>query len=266
MGQALFKPIAKSESVTFDHVPLMHICYISKGMVLHSHERRAPGEFKAEDLVSSIEDKKHPVPYVDGTDIQRWSTTKTHYLEYGTKRSPAKLSRPTFPQLFNVGQKLISMDIATSRPVVTLDESQLHHNQSAWSFVPWHLLKGVKNRSIKKSALYKCEVTSATMPPITRDELEACSKMYLPEYLVAVMNSSYAQRWLGAERRNRLHLYPDDWKMLPIPVARKVDQERIKTLVVKLRKRLVKNSGDDPVELEQEIDSAVDAIILGGSD
>jgi hypothetical protein len=148
--------------------------------------------------------------------------------------------------------------------VVTLDERRLYHNHSAWSFVPWNLLKGVRNRSIRKSALYKGEINSARMPPITRDELEIVSGSFLPEYLVAVMNSSYAHQWLAGERRNKLHLYPDDWKMLPIPIAGKSDQQSIKVLVVRLRKALAKGaSASELVEFDKAIDAAVKAVIQG---
>ena len=158
------------------------------------------------------------------------------------------------------------MDIAADRTVVTLDKSQLFHNHSAWSFVSWHLLKGVTNRSIKKTAVYRNEVTSATMPETTRDELEKISKSFMAEYLVAVMNSNFAQQWLSGERRNKLHLYPDDWKQLPIPVASSDEQRAVARLVVKLCDKI---SGGATVaeiaSIEAKIDSAVNDIINGTS-
>lgn len=266
MGQALFRPQERSKLTTFDSVILSRICYISKGMALHAHESKAPNQFKAEDLVSSKQDARHPKQYAEGKDIERWTTKPTKFLEYGTTRSPKKVSRPTFPELYEVSEKLISMDIAADRTVVTLDKSQLFHNHSAWSFVSWHLLKGVTNRSIKKTAVYRNEVTSATMPETTRDELEKISKSFMAEYLVAVMNSNFAQQWLSGERRNKLHLYPDDWKQLPIPVASSDEQRAVARLVVKLCDKI---SGGATVaeiaSIEAKIDSAVNDIINGTS-
>ena len=154
------------------------------------------------------------------------------------------------------------MDIAADRTVVTLDKSQLFHNHSAWSFVPWHLLKGVKNRSIKKTAVYRNEVTSATMPEITRDERKKISKSFTAEYLVAVMNSGFAQQWLSGERRNKLHLYPDDWKQLPIPVVSGDEQRAVARLVTKLCDKIGGGaSGAEIAAIEAKIDSAVNDII-----
>jgi hypothetical protein len=262
MGPALFRPQERSKSTTFDSLILSRICYISKGMALHAHESKAPNQFKAEDLISGRQDTRHPKRYAEGKDIERWFTMPTKFLEYGTTRSPKKVSRPTFQELFEVAEKLISMDIAADRTVVTLDKSQLFHNHSAWSFVPWHLLKGVKNRSIKKTAVYRSEVTNATMPEITRDELEKISSSFMAEYLVAVMNSSFAQKWLSGERRNKLHLYPDDWKQLPIPVASRDEQRVVAKLVTKLCDKI--HEGTTPTEIasmETKIDATVNEII-----
>ena len=262
MGQALFKPQERSKATTFDYVALERICYISVGMVLNSHETKAPGEFIAEDLISTKSDARHPKKYVEGKDIERWATTRNSFLEYGTRRSPGKVRRATFPELYEVPVKLISMDIAAAQPVVTLDRSGLFHNHSAWSFVPWHLLKGIKNRSIKKTAVYRSEVTAATMPEVTRDDLEKISSSYMAEYLVAVMNSGFAQRWLSGERRNNLHLYPDDWKQLPIPVANGNEQRAVAKLVIKLYDKI--NAGTTATEIaaiEAKIDAAVNDII-----
>jgi len=262
MGPSLFKPQERIGATRFDHVVLWRICYISKGMALHAHEEKAPGEFKAEDLISSRRDARHPKQYVEGKDIERWATNPTKFLEYETSRSPKKLSRPTFPELFEVPTKLISMDIAAERTVVTLDKSEVFHNHSAWSFVPWHLLKGVKNRSIKKTAVYRSEVKAATMPAITRDDLEKISLSFTAEYLVAVMNSSFAQQWLSAERRNKLHLYPDDWKQLPIPVASKDEQKMMVGLVTKLCASIQSGAKSEEISsIEAKIDAAVNDVI-----
>jgi len=231
-------------------------------MAIHAHEVKAPGEFKAEDLVASRRDARHPKQYVEGKDIERWATRPNRFLEYGTTRSPKKLSRPTFPELFEVPAKLISMDIAAERTVVTLDKSKLFHNHSAWSFVPWHFLKGIKNRSIKKTAVYRSEVKAATMPEITRDDLEIISLSFKAEYLVAVMNSSFAQHWLSAERRNILHLYPDDWKQLPIPVASKAEQHSISSLVTKLCESIQSGAPSTEISsIEAKIDATVNDVI-----
>ena len=37
------------------------------------------------------------------------------------------------------------------------------------------------------------------------------------KFLLGVMNSTVARDFLMANRRSNIHLYPDDWKKLPIP-------------------------------------------------
>jgi len=260
MGQALFRSQKRSAKTLFEHVPLSAICYISVGMVLNAHEGKAPGKFKAEDLISAIADKDHSKPYIEGKDLRRWITNEHAYLEYGTKRCPALVRRATFSELYEVPYKLISMDIASDKQRVTLDRRGYYHNHSAWSFVPWHLLNGIENRSIRKSAVYEHEVTSATMPTTTRDDLEDISRGFEPEYLCAVLNSSFATAWLASERRNKMHLYPDDWKQLPVPLADKAAQRRIAALVLSLQRAVT--AGDDAwTEIEAKIDGAINQII-----
>ena len=46
-----------------DTVPLSDLCYVSVGMVVHAHEKHAPGAFVLDDLVSEAKDKLHPKPF-----------------------------------------------------------------------------------------------------------------------------------------------------------------------------------------------------------
>lgn len=51
------------------------------------------------------------------------------------------------------------------------------------------------------------------------------------KYLLAVMNSTIARDFLRANRRSNIHLYPDDWKKLPVPDATPEEQAPITALV-----------------------------------
>jgi hypothetical protein len=259
MGLLIFRP--KGDVVSHGSggfIPLGNICYISKGMVIHCDERKSQGLFRKEDLISDVRDSKHPKPYVEGKGLDRWSAREIQYREWGTKRAPSMFSRPTFPKLYSVPEKLISMDLAGKEQRVAYDDRQLLHNHSAWSFVPWHYLKGEKNRSIKKTAKYNSEVSSARRPPIFREQMEEISREFLPKYLVAVMNSSYATNWLTKTRRNKMHIFPDDWKPFPIPKANIRGQEAIARLVDRLRD--CEDNGRR-AHLEEEIDRHVASIV-----
>lgn len=98
---------------------------------------------------------------------------------------------------------------------VSYDDKQLFHNHSAWLFIPWHMLDGVRNRPLQKVARYRGEKRRPDLP--MREDLETTSKRFSTKYLLAVMNSSVAREFLRSNRRSNIHLYPEDWKKLPIP-------------------------------------------------
>ncbi|MDQ5823405.1 MAG: protein kinase [Chloroflexota bacterium] len=241
-GIALFRPnnagnfavdsgsTGKQSSAGF--VTLQALCYISKGMVIHADERKAHGQFKAEDLVSDTRDSAHPKPYVEGKDILRWGVSRIRYLEYGTQRAPKLFSRPTFAELHDTKERLIASRMTQGVPLVTYDDQQLYSNHTAIIFVPWHALRGVQNKSIKKTAKYEREVGRAEAPPdVYREELETLSQAYDIKYILAVMNSDSARHRLALNPRGKLDIYPDDWKELPVPVATAHEQARIVRLV-----------------------------------
>ncbi len=213
-------------------VPLDRICYISKGMVAHAHEKRAPGEFRLEDLVADVRDARHPKRYVEGKHLARWLPATHRWLEWGTNRCPSLLSRPTFPERYEVDEKLIAADMAAgaSQLRVAYDSSKLLHNHSAWSFVRWTDLRNVRNRSIKLKTRYRDERPKRPDLPL-REDLEETSNRFRIKFLLGVMNSAPARDFLLANRRSNIHLYPDDWARLPIPDCTEAEQAEVARIV-----------------------------------
>lgn len=237
-------------------VPLHSICYISKGAVVHANERDCPGAFKLEDLVSDHKDAKHSRIFAEGKDINRWTIAQTRYIEWATKRAPARFSRPTFPELHDARPKLASLRIAGSDVRVAYDVKQVFLNHTATLFVPWHQLSNVRNRSIAKAAKYRGEAHVGPGPH--REDLEALSLQFDLKYILAVMNSSWARDFLRSRRRSNTDLYPEDWKALPIVVAAKACQQRIAEKVDRILKAL--KDGTDIAKLEEEVDRMVAAL------
>jgi len=154
-GPALFRPDGqKPMKVDETFVPLTQICYISYGLRANAHDRYWKGEFVTADLVSEVKDKKHPKPFIEGKDIVPWWIRRIRYLEWGTDRAPRKLARPTFPELHDAREKLIALVVVAGNPPVTYDNRQLVTTHTSCIFVPWHHLKDVVNRSIRKTAKY----------------------------------------------------------------------------------------------------------------
>lgn len=232
-GATLFKP-SGLRNLAAETTTLGQLCYISYGLRANSDERNYRGEFVTNDLVSDVKDKIHPKLFVEGKDLVRWVIKRNYYLEWGTDRAPGKFARQTFLQLHEAKEKLIALVVSAANPPVAYDARQHFTTHTSCVFVPWHHLKGVKNKSIKKTAKYRSEVKPSDMPPaLFREQLEAESKKFDLKYLLAIMNSNYAKGWLANERRSKLHIYPDDWKGLPIAPATPAEQAEIVALVQK---------------------------------
>ncbi|MBN2438005.1 MAG: Eco57I restriction-modification methylase domain-containing protein [Deltaproteobacteria bacterium] len=240
---------------------LAEICYITKGMVVHADERVAQGAFQMDDLVADARDDLHPKPFVEGKHLGRWLPADRKWLEWGTDRAPALFSRPTFPELYEVAEKIISVDMAAGAKQlrVVYDNQQLYHNHSAWSFIPWLSLAGVRNNSIKKTARYGGEKPPRPDLP-RREDLEKTSRRFAVKYLLAVMNSAAARDYLRAHRRSNIHLYPDDWKKLPIPDVLPEQQAPLVSLVDQILAARRADPRADISIIEHEIDALVSGL------
>jgi hypothetical protein len=231
------------------------ICYVSFGCRPNSDEKRAKGLFVAADLVSERKDKAHPKPYIEAKDIDKWVYWQARWLEWGTKRSPGLLTRPTFQELYEVPEKIVAADVSGAENRAAYDSGEIFHSHTLISFVPWHMLSGVRNNSLKKAARYRDEPPRPDMPK--REELEATSRRFAVKYLLAVMNSNVARDFLRANRRSNIHLYPDDWKKLPIPDVPPEKQKPIVELVTRILAAKKADPAADTSAWEREIDERV---------
>ena len=244
-----------------DTVMLADICYITKGMAVHANEKIAPGAFELRNLVQEHRDAGHPKPFVEGKHLARWLPATKKWLEWGTDRAPALFSRPTFPELYEVPEKLLSVDMAASgaKLRVAYDDERLHHNHSAWSFVPWYQLAGIRNRSLKKKTRYRDETPRRPDLP-AREVLEETSRRFAMKFLLGVMNSTAARDFLRANRRSNLHLYPDDWKKLPVPDVTSKEQAPLVALVDQILSVKRADPHADTAVFENKIDQRVYAL------
>ena len=241
-------------------IPLDRICYISVGMVANAHEKLAPGAFRPADLVAEERDERHPKRFAEGKHLARWLPATHRWLEWGTPRAPALFRRPTFPEMYEVAEKLISVDMAAgaSQLRVAYDARQLLHNHSAWSFVRWTDLQGVRSRSIKLKTRYADESPKRPdLPP--REDLEETSRRFSVKFLLGVMNSSVARDFLLANRRSNIHLYPDDWAKLPIPECAEDEQAGVVGLV----EAILKARERDPAAAAEGMEAKIDRLVAG---
>jgi hypothetical protein len=75
----------------------------------------------------------------------------------------------------------------------------------------------VENKSIRKTAKYRSD-KGPSQVPIPREELETLSAQFNIKFLLAIMNSEFALRYLSHIRKGDTDILPDEWKQLPIVV------------------------------------------------
>ncbi|MGE0083886.1 MAG: DNA methyltransferase [Desulfococcaceae bacterium] len=214
IGIKVFKKEYENIDVKVESIKLGDICYMSKGMVLNSDEKTAKGEFAKNDLISDSIDAVHSKKYIEGKNIKRYEITENKYLEWNTGRVPDKLSRATFPELY-AGAKIMRGRVTEG----IFDDTGIVCNDSIVIFKRFCDLKDVENNSLHNSI--------AKNNSSARGELEKISEHFDLKYILSILNSKYANKYLNNNRRHRLenYFYPDDFRRLPIP-AIDPDQQR----------------------------------------
>ena len=79
------------------------------------------------------------------------------------------------------------------------------------------------------------------------------------KFLLGVMNSTVAHDFLRANRRSNIHLYPDDWKKLPIPDVATEEQAPL----VELVNQILKAKAADPLADTDEMEAEIDRLVCG---
>ena len=201
-------------------------CYVSYGLRPSSDERYWKGEFTKDELISDIKDNIHSKAYIEGKWINKYIIEKIKYLEWGTKRSPKKLVRPTFPDLY-LPEKILMGRMTGA----IYDDTGLMCNDSIIVSVLWKDLKNIQNRSIDGSIKKDFKIKK-TYP--FRNQLEENSKLFNLKYLLAILNSQFAYNYLDSIRRSQIGFYPNDLKKLPLKIISHLDQKPFIDLVDKI--------------------------------
>lgn len=225
---------------------LSQICYVSKGVVGNSDEKHYKGLFKVGDLLSDYKDESHPFLYFEGKDIQKWVLNKRRWIEYGTNRSPSKWSRKSFPEFF-IDEKIVAVRSPGKSPRLLLDCEGGYFNESAIGFKRWADLIGIENNSLKQ----------AYNDDKQRKKFELISKKFSYKYLLALLNSSLFKYELNTKRRSNIHIYPDDYKSLPIATPDEETKASITALVEQILSIKQADAAADTSGLEAEIDVLV---------
>lgn len=222
-------------------------CYISKGMVLNADEKKAKGEFVKADLISPICDDIHSKKYIEGKDIEPYHIKRIRFLEWGTKRCPNELSRPTFPQLYT-NEKLLINALGEMKAAIDLNK-EFYCEQQVRMAVLWNDLKGISNKSIDSSV--------RKFSKLKRSEMENLSKTIDLRCLLGILNSKYTSILLSDIRGGDYHIVPEHIRNIPIP---NVGNEQHAAIVALVNHILTAKRDDPNVDTtaeEQEIDRMV---------
>lgn len=249
LGKQGFKKDYHAINIKIPNYKLGGICYISKGMVLNSDENTNKGAFAKNDLISEVKTDINTKPYIEGKYIKKYLIEKTLFLEWNTKRVPQLLSRPTFPELYS-RPKIMRGRVTEG----TFDSTGLVSNDSILLFLRFVDLRGVNNKSIAIS-IQKFNSNS-------REKLEKISLKFDLKYLLAIINSKFANVFLNNIRRHRLenYFYPDDFRNLPIAELPLPKQKRFADLVdkiISLKKSSLEKDKQLAIDYENQIDQLV---------
>ena len=220
-------------------IALSNICYISYGLRPSSRED-AIERFVTADLTSTEKDELHCKPFVEGKHLDCWLPKTNIWIEWGTNRAPAQFYAPTFPQMYDTDEKILAQRSPGPDPKACYDDQRLIFTPSSVGFILWHNLSGVRNRAIEGRARYHDEKQRRGLPQ--REDLENISRRFDIKFLLGVMNSEVARDFLRTKRRSNVHLYPNDWKNLPIPDVPHEQQIPIVNLV----NQILSSKSDNP--------------------
>ena len=232
----------------------MHVlgdfCYIIKGACCNSDEKIAKGLFKKADLISNIQDEIHTRKYIAGKSIGRYFIKRHQFIEYGTKRSPAKWQRPKFAQFFMLPRLFTNI---LGKMVATLDvENEFINDDTTIGLVLWKDIKKVKDQgvsnSVKKFSHY------------SRKEMEELSTKVNLYYLLAILNSNYASHLLAVQRGDYIRIYPEHIRNLPIPIAPPTDMQALSDYAKEELSLHVKLKNCSMPQDKQVIENAIKAL------
>jgi adenine-specific DNA-methyltransferase len=244
--------IFNSTNSTLDYLleselSLGDIYFISKGMVLNADENIAPGLFIKDDLISEKEDFTHSKRYTEGKWIDRYQIKKIKYLEWGTDRVPGKISRKTFPELYEM-DKILTNKLGELK--ATYDDTKIYCDQTIRVLVRFADLYGIQNNSIN--------ISISKYSTKTRRDLEVISSKFENKYILALLNSKLYNFLLGLLRtKESFDINPQILRKLPIKEVSKEKQAEFTDLVETILRSSQTKQKDETYKCRLQIDRMV---------
>lgn len=211
---------------------LGRICFIAYGVrVNHKTDKNKPKAFYIYN--TSAHNLKQ---FTEGRNIDRYSYTLAGYLKY----TPEEHYNPMFPELFE-NEKIMFINVVSERIRFAYDCDKVYNSHTVINCVRIDKIKNASHASAKK---------------IQKEAIDNCSQ-YDMKYLLGVLNSTAINWYFHQFLSEGLHFFPDDAKVLPIPAATSIQQQRIIALVEKILYAKRNNPANDSIIEEIMIDKMV---------
>lgn len=228
---------------------LADICFVSYGLRLNSDKDDKGSKFKKDDLLSDVKTKVNSKKYTEGKYLDKYLIKKSLFLEWDTERCPARLVRPTFPELYQPKKLLLSRQ---KRIAAYSSDGHICDNTIILAVLAKDLAE-VDNTSIRK---YYSNLSS------NRKDIENNSGNFELKYLLALINSRVIQYFIHGASKGSIDFYPDDWKKIPVKKLSLIEQAPFVSLanyIIYLKTETLNTPEDQfmPSYFEQIIDGMV---------
>lgn len=195
--------LPKFEITREQTMPLGDICFVTYGLRPSSDKDDPKQKFRKSDLLSEQKSLVHNKLYTEGKFIERYVIAKEIFIEWGTERSPDRLVRSTFPELYDPDKLLMSRQ----KRVVAFSNKKHICDTTIVVGVLFNDLRGIENSNIRK---YFVNIKKE------RKDLEDISARFDLKYLLVILNSNLIQYHLKFNSAGNIDSTPDDWKQIPI--------------------------------------------------
>ena len=235
---------------------LNEIVYISKWMVLNACEKKAKWEFIKKDLINDKYTDIFNRKYVEWKLVKNYYIEKIKYLEWGTERSPSKISRPTFSELYEK-PKILWWRMTWA----IVDYNKLLSDQTNVILVKWSDLSDISNKSILSSIKKEFKPNDINL---YRKTLEKQSTNFSLKYILSIINSSFSWYFFKSIKENEIWLIPNEMKQLPI---KQISEEEQKPFVDLVEQILEITKNEDYLERDdlkwkvKDLESRIDDMV-----
>jgi len=213
--------LIESESFAINRertLELGDICFVTYGLRPSSDKNDKVFKFKKEDLISEQESAIHKKLYTEGKYIDEYVIEKELFIEWDTKRSPKRLVRRTFPELYDPPKLLMSRQ----KRVVAFSDKRHVCDTTIVIGVLMKDLKGLNNSNIRKYFINTKK---------DRSSLEHNSERFDLKYILGLLNSNLIKYYLKFNSAGNIDSTPDNWKSVPIKDIPRLEQQPFKEKV-----------------------------------